>query len=128
MSYSGIEERRADIEAMAMLRRARIAMEPAAQFFEEIRVSRAQNSFVAYEYRDFHFGIDSASKRWAAAASRQALERGLRPALARDGADALFNFCWPGALLPSRTRLDSAPPPSQPPGTGGIKSASVNET
>lgn len=122
MNYSGIEERRADVEAMTMLRRARIAIEPAARFFEEVRVSRAQNSFVAYEYRDFHFGIDSPAKRWATAASQQ-VEQDVRPALDRERSDALFNFCWPGAIPPRRLPLENIAPRPTPPGTGGINSA-----
>lgn len=122
MSYSGIEERRADMEAMAMLRRARISIAPAARFFEEIRVSRAQNSFVAYEYRDFHFGIDSAAKRWAAAAAAQLREDGAGFALDRDSSDALFNFCWPGAIPSPRSPVPNADRQPARAGEGGIGS------
>ena len=123
MRYSGIEERRADLEAMAMLRRARISIAPAARFFEEIRVSRAQNSFVAFEYRDFHFGIDSAAKRWAAAAAQQLREGGAGPALDRDSSDALFNFCWPGAIPPMRSAAGTTDRPSTAPAEGGLSPA-----
>lgn len=119
MDYSGLEERRADLEAIAMLRAARISLAPAARLFEEIRVSRAQGTYVAYEYRDFHFGIEAQSKHWAEAAFAQ---RGTptTPALDRDGSDDLFNFCWAGKLPAASIPPDAQPRPPSPPGQGSV--------
>jgi len=121
MNFSGLEERRADTEAMAMLHRANISMQPAAQMFEEIRISRAQGSYVAYEYRDFHFGIDSQAKRWAAAAEAKRAGSRTGSALDRNDSDALFNFCWPGRLPPAE-RQQGLPPLPPEPGSGAISS------
>lgn len=120
MDYSGLEERRADLEAMAMLRAARIPIAPSADLFERIRVSRAQGTFEAYDYRDFHFGVDSRAKRWAEAAAAQQAEDAVEPALDRDSSDALFNFCWVGRIAPAPPQKIPGNLQHRSPGTGAM--------
>jgi hypothetical protein len=123
MEYSGLEEQRADLEAIAMLRNAHIAITPAARLFEDIRVSRAQGTYLAYEYRDFHFGVAERSKRWAEASAAQRQQDWVRRPLSRDESDALFNFCWAGQLPPAPQSGRPPAPRSEQPGFGAVSSA-----
>lgn len=118
MDFSGLEERRADLEAMQMMRRAGIPLRPAAQMFEAMRVSKAQGGYFGYDQRDFHFGVDARTQRWAVAA--RADPPNPKPLLTGRESDDLYNFCWSGPIeaLPGPPRQPSAPPP--PPGTGAI--------
>ncbi|MBA3527129.1 MAG: hypothetical protein M3438_03885 [Pseudomonadota bacterium] len=118
LTFSGIEERRADLEAMDMLKRARISIRPAAQMFEDMRIAVAQGRSFADAYRQFHFGVDSRAMRWSAAAARQ--PQPIVPALDRDDSDALFNFCWAGPLPASRSPPLKGPPEPLRPGEGSI--------
>ena len=123
MDYSGLEERRADIEAMQMLRRAGIPLAPAAEMYEHMRVAGAQHSGYAYEQRDFHFGIDGRAARWKEAARSD--PQALKPALTQDEDDAVFNFCWAGRIMPAGRPSDVMPERVQPAGTGAIGGPTV---
>ena len=105
LQFSGVEERRADLEAMRMMRNAKIPLLPAAKMFNQMRVSKEQGGFFGYDQRDFHFGIDARAQRWAAAARSDAANP--PPLLSPDESDALFNFCWEGRIapLPSEQRV-----------------------
>jgi hypothetical protein len=118
MNFSGLEERRADLEAMQMMRRAGIPLRPAAEMFERMRVSKAQGGHFAESQRDFHFGLDARSQRWAVAARSDPPT--FAPVLTKDEADAIFNYCWQGRILPLPG--SSGPPPQErpPAGQGGI--------
>jgi hypothetical protein len=117
LKFSGLEERRADLEAMAMLRRAGIPLRPAAMMFEEMRRSKAQNGFFGYDQRDFHFGIDDRAQRWALAAANDPSR--LVPILSEIETDNLYNFCWAGPLSPAQRQ---APSSTLAPGHGGVSS------
>lgn len=100
LQYSAEEESRADLEAMEMMRSADISIGPAADHFEQMRIARAAGSNYAAEQRDFHFGLPNRAVRWNAAARAQS--EVARSVLTQDEMDAIFNFCWPGQILPSQ--------------------------
>lgn len=116
MQFSGLEERRADLEAMQMMKRANIPIGPAARMFEEMRVSKEQGGYFGYDLRDFHFGIDARAQRWAAAAKSD--PQNTYPVLSPTEEDALYNFCWTGPIASLPQNAKRAPGNVQPPGTG----------
>ena len=94
------------------------------ELLEHMRIAQAQGSHFADAQRDFHFGLDARSERWAAAAVSD--PRSLAPVLNRDESDALFNFCWQGRIMPaqnSRTIHWKAPSPA---GLGSLPVAPPN--
>lgn len=121
MYYSGLEERRADLEAMQMMRRAGMPLKPAADLFDKMRISKEQGGYFGYDYRDFHFGIDRRAERWAAAARSDA--PAARPALTPVEQDAIFNFCWTGPIPPLPKGARRAPANTLPEGSGALTSA-----
>ena len=124
MQFSGLEERRADLEAMQMMRRAGMPLKPAADMFEKMRISKEQGGYFGYDDRDFHFGIEARAERWATAAARFDTPRPV-PLLTRDEEDALYNFCWTGPLPPLRKGEARAPPDTTQPGTGVLAPSSA---
>lgn len=116
MEFSGLEERRADIEAMQMMRRAGMPLKPAAQMFDAMRVSKEQGGYFGYDQRDFHFGIDGRAQRWAYWARSDPPHPD--PALSSAEEDALFNFCWTGPIPPLPKGSQKAPATALPPGAG----------
>lgn len=124
MKFSGLEERRADLEAMQMMRNAGIPLKPAAEMFEQVRRSKEQGGFFGYDQRDFHFGIDARAQRWAAAARGEPSES--RQILMPYEEDALFNFCWTGPVAPLPQGARRAPERSVPPGAGVLGNALNN--
>jgi len=121
MQFSGLEERRADLEAMQMMKRGGFPLGPAAKMFEQMRVSKEQGGFFGYDQRDFHFGIDARAQRWASAARSDPLDNGSILSPAEE--DALFNFCWTGPIPPLPKGARRAPQDAQLPGTGLLHSA-----
>ncbi len=116
LEFSSAEEERADLEAVAMMRRAGIALAPAANMFERMRMADAAGAGFAYDQRQLHFGLPARARQWAAAA--RADRPGLPPVLGRQQADELFNYCWPGQILPSS---DPGPPSGEKPsGRAGL--------
>lgn len=124
LEFSSAEERRADLEAMAMMRRAGIPLAPAAKMFEEMRKARAGGSNFAYDQRDYHFGLPARAQQWAAAARSD--PKALVPVLNRDEADELFNYCWPGQIIPL-PRIRRGPDDPTIPGTGKLGEAAVRD-
>lgn len=120
LRFSGEEERIADEEAIAMMKRAHIRLAPAAAVIEQMRMSELQNTFYGEMERTMHFGMVDRSRRWAAAAAADRPD--FPPLLSGDGADDLFNFCWVGKVPPrpsnATTALPKPPELTQPPGTG----------
>lgn len=120
LRFSGEEERIADEEALAMMKRAHIRLAPAAAMFEQMRMSELQGTFFGEAERNMHFGMADRSRRWAAAAAAD--PPGLEPVLSGDAADDLFNFCWVGKVPPGPldTRADIPAPVELThfPGTG----------
>ncbi|HKH01582.1 MAG TPA: M48 family metalloprotease [Bradyrhizobium sp.] len=125
MDFSGLEERRADLEAMQMMRSARIPLAPAAKMFEEMRVSKAQRGFYGYDLRDFHFGIDARAQRWAAASRSD--PSAAPPLLTGQDSDDLYNFCWTGPIKALPGDQKRAPMPA-PPGQGGLTPAGPSDS
>lgn len=121
MQYSGLEERRADLEAMQMMRRAGMPLKPAANMFEKMLISEEQGGYFGYDYRNFHFGIDRRAQRWAAAARSD--PPSARSPLTPAEQDAVFNFCWTGPIpaLPKGARR--APTNPSPAGNGTLLGA-----
>lgn len=117
MRYSGLEERRADLEAMQTLRRAGIPLKPAGEMYEHMRVAGVQRTGYGVEQRDFHFGVDNRAARWMAAANSD--PKTVRPALTPDEDDAIFNFCWAGRM-PASNAAGTMPERALPPGNGAI--------
>ncbi|WP_407826567.1 M48 family metalloprotease [Sphingomonas sp.] len=117
MRFSGLEERRADLEAMQMMRNAGVPLKPASEMFEQMRISKEQGGFFGYDQRDFHFGIDARAQRWAAAARSDPTES--RPILTPNEEDALYNFCWTGPIAPLPRGARPAPEKTAPLGVGG---------
>ena len=117
LEFSSAEERRADLEAMSMLRRAGIPLTPAADMFERMRKARAGESNFAYDQRDYHFGLPARATAWAAAGKSDPHQR--RPVLTQEESDDLFNYCWPGQILSSDGVLRH-PPTTPTPGTGKL--------
>ena len=122
LQFSSAEERRADVEAMAMMRRAGIPLAPAANMFERMRRASAGESSFAFDQRDYHFGLPARAGQWAAAAKSDPPQ--LRPLLNREEADELFNYCWPGQIIPSSVQPRRPAPPVMP-GTGNLGGASA---
>ncbi len=117
LEFSSAEERRADREAMSMLRLAGIPLAPAANMFERMRKARAGESNFAYDQRDYHFGLPARATEWAAAAKSD--PEGGPPVLTQEEADELFNYCWPGQIISSQGVLrEPVAPPT--PGTGKL--------
>lgn len=111
LEFSGEEEERADVEAIASMKRAGIPLASAAKMFEQMRVASYENSGFAAEQRDFHFGFDDRARRWAVAAATD--RPGLKPAVEGLDADRLFNFCWVGPLQ-YRDRAGARDPVAEP--------------
>lgn len=124
MEFSGLEEQRADLEAMQMMRRAGMPLKPAAEMFEKMRISKEQGSFFGYDERDFHYGIDRRSQRWAAAAASD--PPGAFAALTPAEQDALFNFCWRGPIIET-PNSKKAPRRQAPMGAGALPSHAANQ-
>lgn len=91
MQYTRKEERMADHYAMVALRRAGIALRPAAEFFARIDQANQRDSYWAQEYSNRHSGVPNRAAVWATAANAQG---SARPALSERQADELFNICW----------------------------------
>lgn len=121
LEFSSAEESRADLEAMSMMRRAGIPMEPAAELFHQMYVASNTGSLFAIGQRDFHFGLPHRAARWRAAADAQTSAH-LAPIPAEE-ADEIFNFCWLGRVTPQeRTQQRSSEPLPEPvPGRGGLR-------
>jgi len=114
--FSGQEEDRADRDAIAMMRRARVSMKPAAQMFEDMRTDQ----FFGQAYRNFHFGVAGRDRAWRAAAAAEPAQ--LAPLLTREESDSLFNVCWPGRIK-SYDRGFVLPIPAQPAGQFELRSS-----
>lgn len=118
MRFSGLEERRADLEAMQMMRNAAIPIQPAAKMFDDFRQSKEQGGYFGYDQRDFHFGIDARVQRWAAAAR---LDPPNAPPVLTDAEEGeVFNFCWNGPVQPLPKGARQAPAVATSPGEGTI--------
>lgn len=125
LQFSGLEERRADLEAMQMMRRSGMPLQPAADMFEKMRVSAAQNGFYGYDQREFHFGVHARSQRWAVAA--QSDPPNPAPVLTKSEEDALYNYCWAGPIRAAPPGTKTAPFRQVAPGTGGPSQASPDK-
>jgi Peptidase family M48 len=123
MRFSGLEERRADLEAMQMMRNAGVPIEPAAKMFEQFLQSKEQGGYFGFDQRDFHFGIDARVQRWAAAARFD--QPSAPPVLTDSEQGEVFNFCWNGPIKPLPKSARQAPPVAASPGTGSIGGALV---
>jgi hypothetical protein len=103
---------------MQMMRKAGIPLKPAADMFEQMRVSKEQGGFFGYDQRDFHFGIDSRAQRWAAAARSD--PPNATPILTPGEEDALYNFCWTGPIAPLPKGARAAPQRTEASGAGTV--------
>lgn len=117
--FSAREEAAADLEAMAMMRRAGIPLARAAELFEDARKAEAGSTSFAIDQRRFHFGLTNRAAAWRTAAGKDPIP--VRPLLNQDEADAIYNYCWPGQILQSEVRGKPLGPTLEgQPGAGGI--------
>lgn len=91
LEYTRDEEAAADLEAIAMMQRAGITLQPAAKFFAQMNEARLEERYWAQDYAREHPGLRNRVATWTAAAASQ---RTSHLALAEQRADALFNICW----------------------------------
>ena len=100
--FSGEEEKLADEDAIAMMKRAHVRIAPVAAFVEQMRMSKLQGTYLGNVQGEVHFGMADRSRRYAAAAASD--PAGLQPVLTGAAADNLFNYCWVGKVLPVKAQ------------------------
>ena len=111
LEFSDEDEGDADRRALAMLMSAGISPLPGAALFDRMERARVENTSFGKEQYYLHPGFVQRARVWRDWFDKGGLTR-TAPAVTREEAEALFNYCWPG--ITAQGPPASSPKPSPP--------------